>query len=230
MKAGLIALGIAACAAPADAACRLALALAFDVSRSVDAVDYDIQRGGILAALADPVIIAAMLEPEDHVALSVYEWSGRGYQELVVDWTEVHGLSDIEAIAARIGGHQRYEKGLPTGLGHALEFGRRLMRNAPDCVEHVLDMSGDGQNNDGMSPEDAYRRRDFGDLLVNGLAIGGHEADIVIYYRREVIRGPGAFVEVAPTQADFPRAFRRKLERELTEKVFGTTGPRAWRG
>ena len=37
----------------------------------------------------------------------------------------------------------------------------------------------------------------------------------------EVIRGPGAFVEHAPRQQDYPRAIRRKLIRELTEMMLG---------
>lgn len=56
---------------------------------------------------------------------------------------------------------------------------------------------------------------------MNGLPIGGHEADIAIYYRTRVIHGQGAFVEIARTQDDFPRAIRRKLERELTEQLLG---------
>jgi hypothetical protein len=42
-----------------------------------------------------------------------------------------------------------------------------------------------------------------------------------------VIRGPGAFVEVADGQEDFPRAIRRKLLRELTEQVTAMAPPRA---
>ncbi|HEX9857846.1 MAG TPA: DUF1194 domain-containing protein [Paracoccaceae bacterium] len=208
-------------AAPALAGCRLALALAIDVSRSVDARDYIIQRDGLVAALTDPAVRDAFLRPADHVALAVYEWSGRGYQAVVADWTGIHATADLDGVAALIAGHERSPRSLPTALGWALEFGRQLMAEAPDCEAQVLDVSGDGRNNDGMGPQAAYARRDFGGLTVNALAIGEHEADVVHYYRTEVIRGPGAFVEVAPTQADFPPAIRRKLLRELAERVFG---------
>ena len=56
---------------------------------------------------------------------------------------------------------------------------------------------------------------------VNGLAVGEHEADIVKYYQGELIRGPGAFVEVATRQADYPAAIRRKLLRELQGPMIG---------
>lgn len=217
----LVALFLVCAAGPAAAGCRLALALGFDVSRSVDAADYAIQRDGLLAALADPVIVDAFLKPEEPVALALYEWSGQAHQDVVVDWRLIEGPGDLAAVAAAVAGHERAAAHLPTGLGTALDFGRALVARAPDCAAHTLDLSGDGRSNDGDGPREVYAKADFGDLMVNGLAIGGHEADIAIYYRREVIRGPGAFVEVARRHTDFPRAIRRKLERELTEQLIG---------
>ncbi len=220
-RAAIIALGLAAFAAPADAACRLALALALDVSRSVDAADYAVQRDGLLAALADPEVRRAVFQPPDHVAIAVYEWSGRGHQEMVVGWTELYSEADLDRVAAEVAGFAGGGYRLPTAIGYALDFGRELFEGAPGCAAHTLDVSGDGRNNDGMSPADAYRREDFGDLVVNALAIGGHEADIVIYYRSQVVRGPGAFVEVARVHTEFPRAIKRKLLRELGDPVLG---------
>lgn len=228
LRAGLLAV-LPLWAAPAEGACRLALALAFDVSRSVDAADYAVQRKGLVLALADPEIRAAFLRPEDHVAIAVYEWSGRRHQEVVVGWTEVRSDADLDRVAETVAAREGWGYGLPTAIGYALKFGRVLFEDAPDCAARVIDVSGDGRNNEGMTPADAYRREDFGDILVNALAIGGHETDIVSYYRREVIRGRGAFVEVAPRHTDFPRAIRRKLLRELAEQVLGL-GPKAERG
>lgn len=219
-----LALILAVLAAPAGAACRLALALGIDVSRSVDARDFAIQRDGLLAALSDPVIVDAFLEPDDHVAFALYEWSGQAYQELIVDWVQVESAADLSAILVRIERHARGADQLPTGLGEALDFGRALIARAPVCAARTLDISGDGRSNDGRGPEEVYAREDFGDLLINGLPIGGHEADIAVYYRARVIRGPGAFIEVARDADDFPRAIRRKLEKELTEQLIGRAG------
>ena len=52
-------------------------------------------------------------------------------------------------------------------------------------------------------------------ITVNGLVIGANVATLGRYYRQFVIQGPGAFVEVAADYADFERAMRRKLLREL---------------
>jgi hypothetical protein len=211
-------------ASPAGAECRLALALAFDVSRSVSAQDYAIQRGGILAALADPAVRAAFLDPADHVALAIYEWSAEDHQRMVTGWTEIPDAADLDRVMGAMRAHVRDARGAPTAIGSALEYGLALMRRAPVCAEQVLDISGDGRNNQGIDPAAAYARQDFGALRVNGLAIRTYEFDVADYYRENVIRGPGAFVEVADGQDDFPRAILRKLMRELTEQVIGQAG------
>jgi len=218
VAAAALALG----AGPAAGACRLALAMGFDISRSVDATDYAIQRDGILAALAAPEVVRALLGSDDHVLLALYEWSGQGSQSIVVAWTAVRSQADIDRIAASIAAHTRGEDKLPTALGEALDFGADLLNRAGDCAARTLDISGDGRNNIGEEPEKVRKRRGLEGILVNGLAIGGHESGIAIYYRQRLISGRGAFVEVARVHADFPRAFRRKLERELTEQLLGT--------
>ncbi len=213
-----------ALAGPAGAECRLALALGFDVSRSVDAADYRIMQTGLAAALRAPAVRKAALTPPDHVALALYEWSGQREQVLILPWTEVRSAADLEALALAVEAHRRGKKLSPTGLGAALAYGHGLLAEAPPCAAQTLDIAGDGQNNDGISPARAYATYDFAGLTVNGLPIGGHESDISLYYRTEVMRGPGAFVEPARTQADFPDAIRRKLEKELSPRLLGAAG------
>ena len=209
-------------AAPAGADCRLALALAVDVSRSIDSQDYVIQTDGLAGALADKDVRAAIFGPEGRVALAIYYWSGRGYQDLVQPWVI---LDSPEALDAAIREVRRTP--LATALGDALSYGLDLMADAPDCERRVIDVAGDGQNNEGISVARTYEREDFTGITVNGLAIGEHEADIVDYYQGELIRGPGAFVEVAPSQTDYPDAIRRKLLRELEGPMIGLLPPDA---
>ena len=226
----LAAAALALAAGPAAADCRLALALGIDVSRSVSRLDYEVQRQGLMAALTAPEIRAAFLQPGGFVALALYEWSGRRHQELVVPWVAVQSEADLDAVVAKVAGRERYDLHLPTGLGEALSYGRELFGTVGFCASYTLDISGDGQNNDGRHPARVYEAEDFSGILVNGLPIGGHEADITDYYRKNVIRGPGAFVEPAPSQEDFPRAIRRKLERELTRQLLGNLGRTGGRG
>ena len=73
----------------------------------------------------------------------------------------------------------------------------------------------------------AYRTFDFTGVTINALAIGGAEdlAGLVEYFEQNVIRGSGAFVETASDHADFERAMRRKLVREVQTLAIGRLEP-----
>lgn len=220
MRSGpLFALILGLLPSAAEAACRLALALAVDVSRSVDAADYLIQTEGLARALTDPAVEAAIFGPAGDVAILVYHWSGQRHQEIVADWQVIRAPEDLTRMAEQIRMAPRFPASLPTALGEALRFGLGQFETAPICDRQVLDVAGDGQNNEGLAPLRVYAKTDFGNLVVNGLAIGEHESGLTSYYEANVMRGDGAFVEVARTQADYPRAIRRKLIRELSETV-----------
>jgi hypothetical protein len=210
-----------AAVAPAEADCRLALALAVDVSRSIDSRDYAIQTEGLAAALEDREVRAAILGPEGQVALAIYYWSGRSYQTLVQPWTVLDSPEALDAVIWTLRRTPQPETRLATALGEALRYGAGLMAEAPDCARRVLDVAGDGRNNEGISVARTYEREDFTGITVNGLAVGEHEAGLLDYYQTQVIRGPGAFVEVAERQSDYPAAIRRKLLRELMGPVIG---------
>ena len=209
-------------ATPAAATdCRLALVLAVDVSRSIDAADYVIQTEGLAGALDDKDVRRAIFGPEGAVALSIYYWSGKGYQDLVQPWVILDSPEALDAAIWAVRRTPRPEAPLATAMGDALRYGVELMTEAPDCERRVIDVAGDGRNNEGISVARTYEREDFTGITVNGLAVGEHEADIVDYFQRELIRGPGAFVEVAPSQTDYPRAIHRKLLRELQGPMIG---------
>lgn len=212
---------VAGSAAPARADCRLALALAVDISRSIDSQDYIIQTEGLAQALEDPDVRRAIFVPEGDVALAIYYWSGKGYQDVVQPWVILDSPEALDGVIWTVRRTPRPPARLATALGDALRFGSELIAGAPDCDRRVIDVAGDGQNNEGISVRRTYEREDFSGITVNGLAVGEHEAGILEYYRTEVIRGPGAFVESAPRQQDYPAAIRRKLLRELQSPLIG---------
>lgn len=215
----LLALFLLLLPAAVAAECRLALALAMDVSRSVDAKDFAIQTEGLATALEAPEIIAAFFAPAGDVALAVYQWSGEDHQDLVIGWTLIAEPEDLPAVIAQIRRLRPPEMRLPTALGAGLDFGRVLLDGAPPCGRRVLDVAGDGRNNAGPTPDKIYARGGWDGITVNGLAIGSHELRLTEYFHATVIRGPGAFVELANRHTDFPKAIRRKLLRELVEAV-----------
>ena len=206
------------------AACRLALILALDVSSSVDWAEDRLQRRGLAAALRDPEVQDAFLASPRPVALHVFEWSGRRDQTLMIpDWRLIRSAEDLEDIARAIEGTKRSRADRPTALGDALGFASRLLEQAPVCDAATIDVSGDGINNEGVAPDRAFALFPLDGVTVNGLAIITDEGglDLVPYYRDELIRGPGAFVEIAAGFEDFQRAMTRKLRAELRVRVIG---------
>lgn len=188
------------------------------------------QRGGLAAALIAPEVKKAFFANPLPVALAVYEWSGRYNQEMLVEWRVIRGPADLIDVAESIGRSKRSHNEFPTAMGYALGFGGNLLARAPKCLFQTLDMAGDGENNEGFGPAQAYREFPFANVTVNGLVVNAadYEAEVTLisFYREEVLRGPGAFLEIAQGFEDYENAMRRKLERELSAQVIGAM-PRA---
>jgi hypothetical protein len=228
MRAALAAL-LCALAAPAEAACRLALALALDVSESVDGREYRLQLDGLAAALEHAAVADILLsQPETPVALAAYEWSGPGAQRLVLDWTRVTDAGALARVVARLRATDRALDPGPTAIGEALLHGAGMLSRGPACWRQVIDISGDGKSNTG--PDPAAVAGTLGRITVNALVVGADGQDWIDrrqvqigelsrYFRTSVIRGPDAFVETALGYHDFQRAMTRKLLRELESRA-----------
>jgi hypothetical protein len=222
----LVRLGALVClATPAEAGCRLALLLALDVSSSVDAYEDQLQRQGLAAALIAPEVQSAFFGLADTVALGVFEWSGRYNQEVLLDWTMIDSPEALTRVANVLSGSKRSHNEFPTAMGYALGFGAGMLERAPQCAARTLDMAGDGRNNEGFAPRQAYAEFAFDGVTVNGLVVNAAdfeaETQLIAFYQSEVLYGPGAFLEIAQGFEDYERAMRRKLERELSVPVFG---------
>jgi len=229
IRAALSALVLCYASAAMAVECRLALVLAIDVSSSVDADEDALQRSGLAAALIAPEVQRAVFSTDLPVALAAYEWSGRYNQQILVDWTLIRAPADLLSVAEAIGRSQRGTTEFPTAMGYALGYGANLLRRAPACLFRTLDMAGDGENNEGFPPPTAYAEFPFDGVTVNGLVVNAAdfeaEVDLITFYRDQVLRGPGAFLEVAQGFRDYERAMRRKLERELAAQSVGNLRP-----
>ena len=209
---------------PAQAACRLALALGLDVSGSVDPREYRLQLDGVAAALEDAEIQAALMAlPDAHVALAVYQWGAPNQQHLLLDWTPLITPQAAIDVAARLRGTSFAFRDPSTAIGAAMSFGNALLRERDDCWRHTLDISGDGPSNAGFHPGSFPRD---GWITINGLVVnpyGRANTDkdlsrvqtLERHYRDHVIRGPGSFIETASNFNDFADAMARKLLREV---------------
>ena len=216
----------AAAGAQPAAACRLALVLALDVSSSVDAAEYDLQRKGLAAALDAPDVRHALLRGgTGAVALTVFEWSGFDQQTTQLDWTMLRDAAAIDRAVASLAGMTRSETEFPTAIGAALGHAAGMLRRGPACARGVIDLSGDGINNYRFGPGAAYRHFPLAGVTVNGLVVRGDDPAVPAYFAREVLYGPGAFLVVADGYKGFRKAMTRKLYREVNDIVLGQ-----WRG
>lgn len=207
-------------ATPALAECKLALVLGLDISASVDNKEYRIQFEGLADALDDPAVMRVILEPEGtYIEAAVFEWSGHTQQLLVRGWTRLDSPSAIREFAQSIRTHRRPMGYLATAIGKAVQFAGGILATAPTCQRRVLDLSGDGINNIGPEPPEIYATGLFDGVTVNGLVIRGAEPDPLTYYYSHVILGEEAFVIVAEDYADYARAMRRKLLREIQPEM-----------
>ncbi|MES0879603.1 DUF1194 domain-containing protein [Roseibium sp. SCP14] len=196
-------------------ACSLALVLAMDGSASVDAREHHLQLNGLADALSDSDVVQA-IEAVGGIWINSFEWSGRYQQLQQLNWQYLNDGASAEAAAETLRRTPRGFTEFPTAIGYALGYASVQMRQAPrPCARKVIDVAGDGINNDGFGPESAYKAFDFQGITVNGLVIAGPNTIPARYYESFVIRGPGAFVEIAADYDDYARAIKRKLLREI---------------
>ena len=218
MRFALAILAALLVAAPAQAACKLALVLGIDISSSVDPEEYRLQLDGLADALESPGVIEAILDPPGaHIAAAAYEWSGYPQQDVIAPWAELRTAQDVRRFANRLRAHPRPYWDFATAVGISLQYGANLLAQAPDCARRVIDLSGDGVNNIGPEPAEIYATGQMEGITVNGLVILGADPDPLPYYRNHVIFGPKAFVAVASDFRDYRRAMEGKLIREISD-------------
>ncbi|MEL7525636.1 MAG: DUF1194 domain-containing protein [Pseudomonadota bacterium] len=214
LQAAAISLVLAAIPLSASA-CSLSLVLAMDASSSVDHLEHDLQLNGLANALSDPEVVQA-IEAVGGIWIMSFEWSGQRQHFLQFGWRYLENAADAENAAEELRSSHRGFIGFPTAIGYALGYAAVQMGRAPaNCARKVIDVAGDGINNDGFPPASAYKAFDFEGVTVNGLVIADKDTTTIDYYREHVISGPGAFIEVAADYQDYARAMKRKLIREI---------------
>ncbi len=200
----------------------LELVLMVDVSRSMTTRELEIQRRGYAEALDSDVVFAAMQSGLlQRIALTYVEWAGT--QDVIVDWQLLETRSDLADFAAALS--NRFDPTLRrTSISEALMFGAETLESNPyDGLRRVIDVSGDGPNNQGRPVTDARDALIAQGIVINGLPLMTREGmgsqwhleDLDIYYETCVIGGPGAFVLPVLDWADFTDAVRRKLVLEM---------------
>lgn len=218
--AGALAPAIAA-AQPAPVV-DLLLVLAMDASGSIDADEFRLQREGLASSLTDPAILAAIGSGQaGAIAVAMVEWGSPGGAVTAVDWMVVRDAASAAALAGAIRAAPRSRQSY-NAIGDAIAHATALVAAAPfRADDRVIDVAGDGPDIRSFMPAAAARDAAVErGITVNALAIEVSPVTrfgepLRAHYEREVIGGPGAFVIVAETRADFARAMRAKLIREI---------------
>src|ERR1700688_5237134 len=100
LVAAMVGTGMSSPGARAETVALL-LVLAADVSRSIDDVEFNLQRKGYAAAITDPQVLHAIVGGRHHaIAVAFVEWSGAADQNVVVDWTVVRDEEAADSVAA----------------------------------------------------------------------------------------------------------------------------------
>ncbi|MBV9557345.1 MAG: DUF1194 domain-containing protein [Pseudolabrys sp.] len=219
--------------APARAAEPVDLLLVFaaDVSRSIDAPKFQLQREGYAAAIADPRVLNAIKSGMNgRIAVCFVEWSGLGSQKLVIDWTIIDGPKSAQAFGDRLLESPRSFADR-TSISAGIEFALTQFPRAPfDSKRRTIDVSGDGTNNSGPDVKAARDEALALGITINGLVILSENplpwnpehtnppGGLANYYRNNVMGGPGAFVMEAKDFNSFGQAIIAKLIAEVAER------------
>ena len=204
------------------------LVIAVDVSYSMDPDEQALQREGYVLALTSPEFLRALREGTNgKIAVTYFEWAGQYEQKILMPWRLIDGPEAADAVANEIA-RAPYRRASRTSISGGLRFAKPLFDNSGyRGLRRVIDVSGDGANNDG--PLIVPTRDDVlaAGITVNGLPImlkrpnpGTMDIeDLDIYYEDCVIGGPGAFVIPIRERAKFIEATRTKLVVEIAGRT-----------
>jgi hypothetical protein len=230
MFALAVAVSFGAPAQAEDTGADLLLVLSADISRSVDARKFQLQREGYANALTDPRVLRAIAAgPKGRIALAFIEWASDGEQVIIVDWTAVGGKDEAAGVARIVREAPRRFMGrtsISTGIDAAMALLERSPFQAP---RRAIDVSGDGTHNSGRPVTTARDEAVAKGVTINGIVIlsevplptnplhthplGG----LTAYYEKNVIGGPGAFVVEAEGFEAFGQSLISKLIKEIAE-------------
>ena len=204
----------------------LELVLAVDVSGSIDPEEAALQRRGYVGALQDERVINAIKTGfHGRVGVTYFEWAGAHHRRTVADWTTIGDMPSARAFADWLEA-QTIGAGAWTSISGAIEFALQRFAESPYKSRRVLDISGDGPNNNGPYVAEWRDRALAQGITINGLPIINERPsrwglppflDLDLYFEDCVIGGRGAFIVVAENFADFASAIRRKLILEIAD-------------
>lgn len=215
-------------AKPADITVDVELVLAVDVSYSMDIDELTVQREGYAQAIVSKEFLQALKAgPTGKVAVTYFEWAASTDQKVIIPWRIIDGPESADAVAVEIM-KTPVRRASRTSISGAINFAMPLFeQNQYHGIRRVIDISGDGPNNNGMPVTVARDAALEKGIVINGLPIMVKEPsystmdieNLDYYYEDCVIGGPGSFVVPIKTREKFREAIHTKLVMEVAGRV-----------
>ena len=217
------------------------LVLATDVSGSITEEKYEIQRKGITTALINPRVIEAILNGRHKkVVIAYVEWEGLHAQKVQVPWTTITSLDDAIVFANQISKVERlnfiskadrqlYRNEISlvhsdnTSIYGAITFCQNLIQRADFSADlKILDISSDGENNEGPEPDLARDMAIAGGISINGLVIIGDDfPELETYFQAHVVGGNSSFTMHIEGIEGVAAGLSAKLIKEIASRTIG---------
>jgi hypothetical protein len=211
-----------------EATVDVELVLAVDVSYSMDMDELAVQREGYAQAIVSKDFLQALKTgPHGKIAVTYFEWAASTDQKIIIPWRVIDGPETADAVAAEIM-KTPIRRASRTSISGAINFAMPLFEENPyHGLRRVIDISGDGPNNNGSPVTLARDAALEKGIIINGLPIMVKEPsfstmdieNLDLYYEDCVIGGPGSFVVTIKDREKFKEAIRTKLILEVAGRT-----------
>ena len=204
------------------------LAIAVDVSYSMDMDELAVQREGYAQAIVSKEFLQALKSlPIGKISVTYFEWAASSDQKIIIPWRVIDGPETADAVADEIM-KTPIRRASRTSISGAIYFAMPLFEANPyRGLRRVIDISGDGPNNNGLPIVGARDIALGKGITINGLPIMVKEPsystmdieNLDWYYEDCVIGGPGSFVVPIKDREKFKEAIRTKLLLEVAGRT-----------
>lgn len=204
------------------------LVVAVDVSYSMDLDELAVQREGYAQAITSKEFLQALRTgPNAKISLTYFEWSASSDQKIIIPWRVIDGPETADAVANEIM-QTPVRRGSRTSISGAILFAMPLFDEDPyQGLRRVIDISGDGPNNNGPPVTPVRDEALVKGIVINGLPVMVKEPsystmdidNLDFYYEDCVIGGPGSFVIAIKDREKFKEAIRTKLLMEVAGRT-----------
>jgi hypothetical protein len=212
----------------AAASVDVELILAVDVSYSMDMDELAIQREGYAQAIVSKEFLQALRSLNNgRISVTYFEWAAANDQKIIIPWRLIDGPETAGSVADEIM-KSPFRRASRTSISGAINFAMPLFEVDPyHGTRRVIDISGDGPNNNGEPVTIARDAALAKGIVINGLPIMVKEPsystmdidNLDFYYEDCVIGGPGSFVVTIKDREKFKEAIRDKLLLEVAGRT-----------